>query len=373
MPDAVIVEPGPKLEEPPTLSPKRPPRSSILILAGVVCVAIVFAFLLFSRSSPQNKPTPTGPSTAGLDGEIRIKGTTEASQSRTIVAPSLAGQSVPVLTVTRLIPSGARVKRGDLLAEFDRQAQIQDSIDKESEYRKLVDQVKESQANEDAARAKDEAELAAANNALKKAQLEMQKLELMSRIDAEKAQQTLQEAKATADELKTTFDLKRNAARAGIRILEIQRDRAEQTMKHAQQNANLLRIVAPIDGIVVLNSIWKGGTMGETQEGDQLRPGTPFMQVVDPSHMQIKALINQQDYRELSVGQTAKVRVDAYSDLVLRGNLVQISPVARQSSFSDRVRTFSAIFSIEGSDPRLMPDLSAALDVHLNPPAGGSQ
>src|SRR5512146_3125237 len=113
MPEAVIVEPGPKLEEPPTLSPKRPPRSSIVILAIVVCVVLVIALLLFFRSPTQNKTSLTQPSTAALDGEIRIKGTTEASQSRTIVVPSLAGQSVPVLTVTRLIPSGARVKRGD--------------------------------------------------------------------------------------------------------------------------------------------------------------------------------------------------------------------------------------------------------------------
>ena len=369
----VLVEPRPELQEPPTLSPKRPRRSSIAIIASVVCIALVLAWLLLSRPSTQVKPSTAQATAAAADDQIRIKGTTEAAQSRTIVVPSLAGQSVPVLTVTRLIVSGTRVKRGDLLAEFDRQAQVQDSIDKESEYRKLVDQVKEAQANEDAARAKDEADLEAANNALKKAQLEMQKVELMSRIDAEKAQQALEEAKATAEELKTTFELKRNAARAGIRILEIQRDRSQQTMKHAQQNANLLRIVAPIDGVAVLNSIWKQGTMGETQEGDQLRPGTPFLQVVDPSRMQIKALVNQQDYRELSVGQTAQIRVDAYPDLVLPGKLLQISPVARRSNYSNRVRSFSATFSIEGSDPRVMPDLSASIDLHVNPQAGGSR
>ena len=359
----VIIQPRPELEEPSPQFSKRPFRSSILVLAAVVCLAILVASVIFfSRASRHDSRTKqTAPSVLG--GEIRIKGTTEAVESRTILVPSLAGQTVPVLTVTKMVAFGTHVKRGDLLVEFDRQAQVQDSIDKEVEYHKLLDQVGEAEANERAARAKDEADLEAANNALKKAQLEMQKLELMSRIDAEKAQQTLEEAKATAEELKTTFALKRNAARAGIRILEIQRDRVEQAMRHAQQNANLLRVTAPIDGVVVLNSIWKQGTMGEAQEGDQLRPGTPFLQVVDPSRMQIKALVNQQDYHELTVGQTAQVRVDAYPDLVLPGKLVQISPVARQSGFSDRVRTFSAIFSIEGSDSRLMPDLSAAIDL----------
>ena len=50
---------------------------------------------------------------------------------------------------------------------------------------------------------------------------------------------------------------------------------------------------------------------------------------------------------------------------VFDGKLEQISPVARSGTFSPKVRTFTAIFSMEGNDPRLMPDLSAAVDVNL--------
>ena len=110
----------------------------------------------------------------------------------------------------------------------------------------------------------------------------MQKVELLSRIDAEKAREDLDEARATLAQLKETFDLKRKAAQASIRILEIQRDRTRETMLHAQTNAALMQIRSPIDGIVVFNTIWKQGNMGEVQEGDQVRPGVPFMQVVDP-------------------------------------------------------------------------------------------
>ena len=113
-----------------------------------------------------------------------------------------------------------------------------------------------------------------------------------------------------------TFDLKRKAAQAAIRILEIQRDRTQQTMLHAQANADLMQIHSPLDGVVVLNTIWKQGTMGEVQEGDQVRAGVPFMQVVNPSAMQVRVLANQQDFPSLQIGQTAKVRLDAYPELV---------------------------------------------------------
>ena len=86
--------------------------------------------------------------------------------------------------------------------------------------------------------------------------------------------------------------------------------------------------------------------MGEVQEGDQVRPGVPFMQVVDPSSMQVRVLANQQDFPRLQIGQMAKVRLDAYPELVLPARVEQLAPIGEQGSFSDRVRVFPVIVSI---------------------------
>ena len=256
--------------------------------------------------------------------------------------------------------------------EFDRQAQMRDFVDKQAEYAKLVDQVAEEQAKESAARAKDETELKTAEDNLRKTELEIQKAEIVSRIDAEKNQENLDEAKATYDQLRETFDLKRKAAQAAIRILEIQRDRTQQTMLHAQANADLMQIRSPLDGVVVLNTIWKQGTMGEVQEGDQVRPGVPFMQVVNPATMQVRVMANQQDFPGLQVGQTAKVRLDAYPDLVFPAKLDQLAPIGEGGDFSSKLRSFVVIVAIEGNDPKLMPDLSAAVDVDVAKQSAGS-
>jgi hypothetical protein len=37
--------------------------------------------------------------------------------------------------------------------------------------------------------------------------------------------------------------------------------------------------------------------------------------------------------------------------------------MGRNGGFSNKLRSFNASFSIKGNDPRLMPDLSAAVDV----------
>lgn len=330
----------------------------ILLIAGVI------AFLAIDRhlSRPKSHAstlTSFIPSTT----RVRLNGKTEAVRSRSILAPVLAGQQVGTLTIVKLIVSGSRVKQGDLLVEFDRQGQLRDFIDKQAQSDDQNGKVVEAQAAEAAARSKDETELEQAQSALSKAELEMEKVELLSRIDAEKAREDLEEARATLTQLKETFDLKRKAAQASIRILEIQRDRTRETMTHAQSNAALMQIRSPINGIVVFNTIWKNGNMGEVQEGDQVRPGVPFMEVVDPSVMQVHVMVNQDDLTTLQVGQAARIHLDAYPDLALEGKLESIDPMGQHGDFSATLRRFSAMFSIQGNDPRLMPDLSAAVDV----------
>ena len=65
-------------------------------------------------------------------------------------------------------------------------------------------------------------------------------------------------------------------------------------------------------------------------------------------------------------GQAARIQRDAYPELVLPGKLEEMAPIGRSGSFSPRLRTFAVVFSVAGRDPRLMPDLSAAVDVDLS-------
>ena len=353
----------------PTASPQPDGRSKLSIRAIVITVflALVAGIFLFAafRQETSSKRRPRQASTAAIRSgrTLRLKGITEAVRMRGILAPVLAGQFVATLTITKLTAAGTNVRRGDLLAEFDRQAQIRDSIDKQAEHDKLVSQVVGEQAKEDAARAKDETEIKQAEDSLSKTQLEMQKAEILSRIDAEKAQEALEEARATLAQLRETFALKRKAAQALIRILEIQRDRTQQIMLHTRADAERMQIRAPLDGVVVLNTIWKQGKMGEVQEGDQLRPGIPFMQVVDPSLMEARVLANQEDFLTLQVGQSAHIYLDAYPELVFPGRLEEMAPIGRGGDFSSRLRTFAVLFSVAGQHPDLMPDLSVAVDV----------
>ena len=295
---------------------------------------------------------------------LRLTGLTVAVRSHVIAAPSLTGGGPNSLVITHMAPPGTHVRQGDLLVVFDPQNQIKTAQDKEADYRDFLDQIQKKMADQAAARAKDDTELKQAEDAVRSAEWEMRRNEVLSRIDAEKNQENLEEARANLGQLKQTYQLKRAAAAADLKMLEIERDRARNDMLHAQNNARQMEIRSPMDGVVVLNTIWRSGTMGEVQEGDEVRAGQPFMQVMDPSLMQTLVHANQSDAPYLKPGQMAALHLDAYPGLTLKARLESLDNIA-VTSMAPKVRVFSAVFTILGSDPRLMPDLSAALDVEL--------
>jgi multidrug resistance efflux pump len=296
---------------------------------------------------------------------VRLAGTVEAVQATTVSTPRLAGQNVPSLVITELIRPGSIVKPGDLIVEFDRQDQLKNALDRKVELNDLEQQIKKKEAEERSARTRDETEIQQAQTALTRAELVMTKNELLPRIQAEKNGQTLEEAQAKLKQLRTTFDLKRKAAEADLRILQIKRDRAENAMRQAESNADKMSITSPIAGMAVLRSIWKGNNMSEVQEGEEVRSGMPIVDIVNPELMRVRVKVNQADINDLAVGQPVRIGLDAYPDLTFTGRVSQISPLASRSVLSGTVRTFVAIVEIHGSHPKLMPDLTASLDVEL--------
>ena len=362
----------------------QPVGRRVTATIGAVVVALVLA-AAFWRSSGQNVAAQTAVSSAhaakplarrDFVRRIRLTGLSEAIQFHVATAPLLAGQGQSgggggggggggSLVIVKIAPPGARVKVGDVLVEFDRQSQEKVALDKKAEYDDLVNQILQKDAEQDAARVKDDSEIAQAENAVKNYELEVLKNEMLSRVKAEINNQDLAESRVKLKALRENYPLKRAAAKAEHRILEIRRDRAKAAMDHAVENSRALTVVSPIDGLVVPKMTWKGNGPADIQEGDEMWPGAPVLQVVNQSSMQVRARINQADLPVVRVGQPVTVRLDAYPDLEMTGRIVQIAPIGVSGSFSPRVRAFAAVVAVDGTNPRLLPDLTAAIDVEV--------
>jgi len=297
---------------------------------------------------------------------VRLSGTVEAVESTTIAAPRLSGPNSNSLVITKLIKPGTPIKKGDLIVEFDRQTQIATALDRRAELNDLDQQIKKKDAAERAARVKDDGEILLAESSLSRARLETIKNELVPKIQAEKNDLAVEQAQATLNQLKSTYALKRKAAEADLQILKIRRDRAENAMRQAESNAERMAVIAPIDGMAVLRTVWKSNNMAEVQEGEEVRAGVPVVDVVNPRSMRVRARVSQSDINELSVGQSVKVGLDAYPELHFDGRIGQISPLGVVSTLSPKARIFVVLIDVNGSHPNLMPDLTASLDVTLS-------
>ena len=345
-------------------SPGRRPDTTALTLCALAAVASVSACAP-AAATPDTEAAPVAALRQNADQPVRLAGTVEAVRAFSVITPRLTGQQFNTpLVITRLVAGGARVEAGDLLVEFDPQDQQRAARDQRSTLLDLEGQIRRVEAEQEAAQATDEADLVQAANDVERSRLDVRANPLLPRIEAETNDLALEQAIARLDQLEQTFTLKRTAARAELRILEIQRDRARREAEHAERNTRLMTVTAPFAGLVVLDTIFRGGgPMTEVQEGEELRSGMGILDVVDSSSMQVRASVNQTDIAHVAVGQPATIRLDAYPELAFDGRLEQIAPLAVPSQLTSTVRTFVAIVSIAGSNERLTPDLSASVDI----------
>ena len=125
------------------------------------------------------------------------------------------------------------------------------------------------------------------------------------------------------------------------------------------------RFVRPIGGLAVVRSMWKSSGQAEILEGEEVRAGVPVVDIVNPAKMRVRVRVNQADINGLQVGQRMRVGLDAYPDLFFGGQITQISPVGVTSTLSPKLRYFIMLAEIDTAHAKLMPDLTASLDVEL--------
>jgi HlyD family secretion protein len=309
--------------------------------------------------------SPANSAPAPPQRHIRSTGTVQAVRVFNVMVPQIRGPGGQ-LTLTRLIPSGSQVQAGDPLAEFDQVQQIDDARDARAKVDDLGHQSDQMRAQNRSDQAKRGADLKQAEADLAKAEIELQKGEVLSEIDRLKNQAKADDARAHVASLKKSGQFHDAADEAGVKLLELQRDRQQVALDRAKSNIEKLTVRAPIAGMVALENAWRNGSMGHFQEGDQAWPGQPLVRIFDPSEMIVLTQVSEPDGAVIAEhGARATVYLDAYPGVAFDAHLEAASPVAA-GGFQSPIRSFTAKFRIDQHDPRLLPDLSAAVDIVPN-------
>lgn len=316
-------------------------------------------------------PAQTSPSEPS-SRELRVTGTIQAVHSFKILVPQVYG-NYSNMTLTHIIPNGARVKEGDLVASFDATTMMDTARDAKAKFDDMGHQVDQKKAQNRADAESRNSQLVQAESDLSKAEIELRKGPVLSEIDKLKTQERARIARVHVESLKKSNLLHEKADAAALRYMELQRDRQKVAMERAQSNIDKLTIKAPLTGMVAQEQVYRANTMSHAQEGDQLYRGQPLVSIFDPTEMQVRCSVGEPDVTALVDGVKATVHLDAYPELALPAHFEYASPVA-SSSWGSPIKSFTAVFHIDKTDIHLLPDLSAAVVMERPKPVeGGSK
>jgi len=203
----------------------------------------------------------------------------------------------------------------------------------------------------------------------------------VTRADLQRALADLQVAQSAFDRTKKMHveqlvsDQAFDQAEADLKMrqaaVDAQRRRIAQTEAAGESDRDNLTkttVASPMNGVVTLLQKEEG----ETVAGTQFSP-TVIMTVADLSVMEVEIMVDETDIRDLKLGQSASVRVDALPDLKVKGEVTEIgaSAIVRGSTAGQQTPTnsgnqakdFKVTVTIKDPPVQLRPGLNATADI----------
>lgn len=120
-------------------------------------------------------------------------------------------------------------------------------------------------------------------------------------------------------------------------------------------------IVSPIDGTITQLNV----EIGERVLGSGFTQGTNIMTVSDLNNIEAVVDVDENDVVLVSVGDTAKIKVDAFGDRIFTGLVTQIGNSAKTSGFGTQqeVVNFEVKVKLIKPDESLRPGMSCNADI----------
>lgn len=189
-----------------------------------------------------------------------------------------------------------------------------------------------------------------------------------ARATAEEAQKSYERAQRSfADQIIPQADVDRaksayESAVANVSGFERRIAQARANLVGAQDEVTKTKMTSPIDGVVTALPIEEGeiaviGTMNN--------PGTALMTISDMSIVEAVMEVDETDVPHVKVGQTAEVRIDAYSDQKFEGVITEVasSPIQGLSGSADAAVNFEVRIQLKDPPAGIRPGFSCSADI----------
>ena len=306
---------------------------------------------------------------ANLQLKILTTGALRSKQSRVIAAPAIAGGTLQIIKLARF---GAPVHQGEVVLEFDPSQQEYNRAQNRSDLWQAEQEITKAKADAAVQTAQDQTALLKAKYAVRRAELEVSKNELVSKIDAQKNILALDEAKRALAQLEQDIHSHSASNKAALAISEEKRHKARLAMDQAEENIRKMTITAPIDGLVVIRGnrdatggwFFDGMTLPDYHVGDQVNPGSSVAEVLDVSHLELYAQVGESDHSNLKPAQPVDIQVYALPSEHFTGTVETVGGATSHEFWDDNAQhKFDVTVLLDKPDPRLRPGFAARLSI----------
>ncbi|MCP4567173.1 MAG: efflux RND transporter periplasmic adaptor subunit [FCB group bacterium] len=160
----------------------------------------------------------------------------------------------------------------------------------------------------------------------------------------------------------TNAEFLRENSKANYEAMLAQAKTGQARLEKTQDNLSKTSITAPMEGVITYLSV-EVGEIAQAQTS--FTQGKTLMTIADLSVFEVEVDIDETEIAKVRIGQSAKIRVDAFRDTSFSGTVVEIGNSARVSGQgSDSYSTnFLVKIRFDEIDPGIRPGMSATVDV----------
>ncbi|OGU36180.1 MAG: efflux transporter periplasmic adaptor subunit [Ignavibacteria bacterium RIFOXYB2_FULL_35_12] len=245
---------------------------------------------------------------------------------KVVITPEVTGEIVALP-----VKEGDKVKKGDLLIKINAKQYL---ADKESAEATLMSS---------------KSSLAMRKAELDRITLDYERVKGLHRKGLA-SDSEIETAKSNFESIKAAYD----GASADVM-------RTEASLRRASEQLYKTSIYSPMDGTVTQLNV----ELGERVLGSGFSQGTNIMTVSDLNNMEASVEVDENDVVLITIGDTARIKVDAFGDKIFKGIVSEIGNSAISSGIGtqDQVVNFNVKLKLIDLDKGLRPGMSCNADI----------
>ena len=302
-----------------------------------------------ARTSP-----PSGVATIEVERgpfvrEVSATGTFRAVRATPIVAPPESGRQQKIALLAR---DGTVLRKGDLVVAFDPYDAQREAADGQADLAAAAAKLRKAQA--EAARSARTLTLdrdVAADARDRAEKFQLTDAELFSRNEIIESRLDKELFTRKADVAGRKLRTSDRVSAAERQLGDIEAGKARFKVANAEKSLRSLRILAPHDGLLVLEKNWRGET---AFVGDSVWPGQKLAEIPDLSEVEARVFVLETDAAGLRQGLAAQLAIEGRPGTELAATVSRVDALAKPRDQMSPVKYFETTLALEKTDGAFM-------------------